>query len=127
MIISPTGKGIRSDSGGDGHYRAKRGNRLHGGTDYKCEPLQNVLAPISGIIEREARPYADGEWSGVVISNSDMKIKMFYFVPNPLKIGKHVDQGEVIGIAQDIGEKYKGVTPHIHLQIESIDPEILRR
>jgi hypothetical protein len=41
-----------------------------------------------------------------------------------------VDQGQVIGTAQDISERYntdrRKMTPHIHLQIDAIDPEAIR-
>jgi hypothetical protein len=31
----------------------------------------------------------------------------------------------VIGVAQDIGIKYDGVTPHIHFEVVALDPLIL--
>lgn len=128
-MISPTGKGIRiSDALGMGRYGAPRGDRRHLGTDYVCTPGQNVVAPIAGIVEREARPYVEGHYSGVLISARHMSVKMFYFKPKPGIIGKAVVQGDTIGTAQDISKKkkdYKGMIPHVHLEIISIDPAIL--
>lgn len=127
-LISPTGRGIRSDRQGSGYYGSPRGNRTHKGADYIAYPDQEVVAPIDGTIVRVAYPYRDKTYSGVVIENSFLSVKMFYFVPIPESIGKDVRQGTVIGHAQDISKRYsKGMVPHIHLQIDSIDPNIFVR
>ena len=124
-MISPTGKGIRSDAKGDGHYGSSRGGRIHEGSDYECEPGQPVYAPISGHIVREARPYANEEYSGLVIQGENMCVKLFYLSPYRGNIGKYVEQGDVIGKAQDISMKYGSpMVPHVHLQIEHINPDI---
>jgi murein DD-endopeptidase MepM/ murein hydrolase activator NlpD len=125
-MISPTGEGIRSDRAGDGHYGARRGAKTHKGVDYICIPEQPIKAPISGRIVREARPYATGDYSGVVIQNKHYAIKMFYLDPVRDLIGEDVEQGAVIGTAQDISKRYagQGMTPHIHLEIDHVNPEI---
>ncbi len=126
-MISPTGKDPRGTDGqGCGAYGSPRGGRTHAGTDYVCDPGQDVYAPISGTLTRETRPYATGPYSGVIISNSRMDVSLFYLLPNKAKIGKMVSEGDIIGKAQDISQKYPGITPHIHMQINSIDPEIIR-
>jgi len=124
-IISPTGLGIRSDSGGDGHYGASRrkGDKKykHKGTDFICQDGQVVQAPIAGEVVRIARPYIDHpEYSGLVIDGGWIRVKMFYLEPYDHLIATEVWQGKSIGIAQNIGELYKGVTPHIHLEIVNI-------
>lgn len=127
-MISPTGKTtVRSDSKGDGHYGASRGGRMHDGTDYPCTPGQQVVAPIAGTVLREAVPYADdAKYRGVVIQGAHARVKMFYLLPDKALIGKRVTQGQTIGTAQDISAKYgAAMTPHIHLQVESYDPQIL--
>lgn len=125
-MISPTGKGIRlTDSHGMGRYGASRGNRQHAGADYICTPGQTIVAPITGTVEREARPYAEGEYSGVLINGRHMQVKLFYLKLRDGIIGKSVSQGEIIGSAQNISKKYKGMIPHIHMEIISINPEIL--
>lgn len=124
-MISPTGKGPRkTDSHGSGSYGSKRGDRLHEGTDYICDPGQSIYSPIDGVIRREAKPYAGKEYSGVLIRNDWCAIKMFYFKPDYNLIGKQVKKGQIIGMAQDISEKYSGMIPHIHLEICHINPEI---
>jgi hypothetical protein len=134
--MSPTGMGIRNDAGGKGHWGARRkrinanGEEIsyyHNGVDYKCIPGQAVFMPFTGQIIRIARPYVDDEkFSGAVISCKHMTVKIFYFEPYPEIIGKIIKIGLPIGRAQDISLKYpeSGVTPHIHVQIEEVDPDL---
>ena len=125
-MISPTGKGIRKpDKWGRGEYGQARGKKLHKGGDYICEPGQDVVSPIAGLIIRKARPYRKGKFSGLLIQGRHIAIKMFYFKPTKNIIGHYVHQGDIVGVAQDIAEKYPGMTPHIHVRIDSLDPEIL--
>ena len=130
-MISPTGKGLRkADKWGKGCYGASRGKgmRLHKGADYVCEPGQDIIAPIGGIIARESRPYGEPDWlyrySGLIMYNELCNITLFYLEPLRFLIGTTVRMGDKIGIAQDISEKYAEMVPHIHLQINSIDPEL---
>lgn len=123
LIISPTGKGVRVDAAGDGHYHAPRGGRLHKGVDLICEPGQEVFCPIdNAYFVRLADPYGDREYSGLMLKNDLMEVKMFYLeVLEKIKPQK-LHQGTVIGIAQDITERYtSAMTPHIHLEITSVD------
>ena len=128
-LISPTGGGVRNDSGGSGYFLAKRGTRLHQGVDYELPDGvgQLVVAPITGRIERIAYPYSDTQdFTGCVLRGDDIWIKMFYFRPYDALIGQRVTMAQPIGIAQDISKRYKDVTPHVHLEIIKINPEILR-
>lgn len=130
MITNPTGGAVRVDSGGDGHYGASRrkanGTRYaHKGTDFEGTPGQPVKAPISGIIKRKAKPYTNGEYSGCVIVGKSGVCKMFYLVVSPNLVGTPVIQGSIIGVMQDISKRYQGVTPHVHLQFDEINPELL--
>jgi murein DD-endopeptidase MepM/ murein hydrolase activator NlpD len=125
-IKNPTGGKLRSDAGGHGAYGASRGTRTHKGKDYEAEPGQYVFSPIDGTVERYARPYKDDEnYSGIVIQGKNARVKMFYL--NPLEsLGAEVKAGQIIGFAQDISAKYGGdMTPHIHLEFVSINPEVL--
>ncbi|HDK42903.1 MAG TPA: hypothetical protein ENG87_05970 [Candidatus Pacearchaeota archaeon] len=126
-MLSPTGKGIRHDKEGNGEYGAKRGKRLHQGTDYICTPNQMIVSPISGTVIRKARPYAnDKYYSGIVIQGKHIRVKMFYLKPLDEIIGKTVKAGDYIGVAQDISLRYNSkMIPHIHLRIVSFNPEIL--
>ena len=118
-MISPTGGGIRNDDGGSGLWLAKRGLKLHQGVDYELPngPGQLVVSPITGILVRIAYPYSDTqEYSGCEIRGADIWIKMFYLRPYDSLIGQEILMGQPIGIAQDIGKRYKNVIPHIHLE-----------
>ncbi len=124
-MISPTGKEIRTpDAWGDGCFGALRdgGRRIHRGADFLCEPGQAVAAPCTGFLVREARPYADKPYSGVLIVSGVFSVKLFYFQPHDYLIGLGVEQGQVIGTAQDISTPdYHGMAPHIHMEITGAD------
>jgi len=126
LIQSPTGYGVRGyDAWGGGEYGARRSYGAHKGTDFKCVVGQIVTMPISGRVVREAKPYPDWFLSGVLIRSAEMEVKMFYFLPDDGVIGAYLKQGERVGVAQDIRLKYDNrMTPHIHVQIDSIDPAL---
>lgn len=119
-MISPTGKGIRSDSEGDGNYCADRGNRKHNGIDYECEQGQEVRAPFDMHIDRVANPREKSPLSGIAWSYGKSKGKMFYFKPYKYIIGQDVVEGEIIGIAQSVSKGYNLplMADHIHLQVD---------
>lgn len=129
IVISPTKSDkIRNDSAGSGYFGAPRGGRLHDGVDFTCVQGQDVYSPITGTLVREAYPYAgDLRWSGCLIVGPDITIKMFYMRPDRGLIGKEVQQGQVIGTAQGISNKYagQGMTDHIHFQVDKINPLLL--
>lgn len=126
-MINPTGGIIRIDNQGAGHFNAPRtGGRRHDGIDLECDPGQEVLSPISGTITRVAYPYAgDLSYTGCVIENGRVTVKIFYIKPNLSLIGTDVIAGQPIGLAQDIRRKYglsSGMLAHIHLEVERVDP-----
>lgn len=123
-MISPTGLGIRNDSMGDGHYGAYRKGRIHLGCDFMSIPGDPVRAPFKMLIERIALPKADSYLSGVAWRSDDMTGKMFYFKPDETFIGLNVNQGTVIGTAQQL-DYGPDMDNHIHFQIDSVNPEIL--
>ena len=124
---NPTGGKIRNDAMGQGYYGASRGHRKHAGTDYECIPGQMVYAPICGLIKRRVQVYkGESKWVGIEIVSKRMTIKLFYVTIDPIRIGTTVKCGEVVGLAQDISEKYgSAMTPHVHLEIVKLDPECL--
>lgn len=130
-ITSPTKLGVRSDPLGLGFYGAprKRGRRYtkHNGTDYLCEPGQDIYFPIHrGKVIRHAQPYDDGHYKGCLIEGSHISIMLFYVDIWDDLIGKYLKRNDRLGLAQDISRKYgKQMRPHIHLTVVSIDPELL--
>jgi len=134
-MISPTGNGIRySDRWGQGSYGASRdsGKRVHKGSDFIVSPVgQNIVAPCKGDVIRIKRPYANPIngvlFSGLLVRSADFEWTMFYFEPLNEILTTRIEEGQLIGIAQDISIKYPGIIPHVHLQIDSINPELFIR
>jgi murein DD-endopeptidase MepM/ murein hydrolase activator NlpD len=126
ILHNPTGLGIRSDPGGDGHFGASRGNRKHEGLDFLCAPGQIVRAVIPGKLV-SAYPYAgDVIFAGCRLWGKDFMAKMFYFIPHKHLINEDVLAGEEIGIAQDISAKYGGgMLPHLHVGLYKLNPTLL--
>lgn len=136
-MISPTGLGIRNDAEGFGYFDAPRGRRKHDGTDFLCAPGTEVVFPFdNGKILRIAYPYSgDTELSGVygraIERGKLLYFKMFYFLPRLDVLQLDFKQGDMLGVAQDVTVKYvkPGVPcemkPHVHLEIDRIDPTIL--
>lgn len=124
LLVSPTGTlEIRNDTWGAGSYGARRGSRRHKGNDFPCVVGQEIVSPLDGLVVRLARPYAsDDVLEGVVIKSTKITIKMFYFRLDRSLLRQNVRQGQVIGFAQDVGKRYRGMTPHVHLQVDGIDP-----
>ena len=128
-MISPTGLGIRDDAEGFGHYGAKRGTKIHQGTDYLAVPGQPIVAPFDMVLSRYSNPNSGFPLeSGVKWVTPSGSGRMWYFVPIPKLIGTFVTKAEVIGIAIDLTTYYgPKMLSHIHFQINSFDPEIFRR
>jgi len=127
-FVNPTGGSIRMDNAGDGHHGAPRGSRLHDGVDFgyaAWKPDHPVVAPVTGRYVRPSLPYTnDPEWQGMFIVAPNIEIKMWYCVPI-VKMGAVVEAGKIIATGQNIGEKYSGALPHVHLRITKCDPELI--
>jgi hypothetical protein len=134
-IISPTGMPVRgADRWGSGAFGAPRNGRDHKGADFVCRPGQDVVAPCYCRVEREARPYPDERYSGILLEeiNKLFLAMIFYLAPHPemLLKGRILSPGDPIGFAQDITkrnlpDKYPGMAPHIHVEI-LLRPDLLR-
>lgn len=133
-MISPTRLGIRNDQEGFGYFDAPRGGRRHKGTDFLTAPGTEVIFPFdSGKALRMSYPYGDTQlWEGVKFKGIEegkvLYFKMFYFRPiEDIFTTKLFKQGDVVGMSQDITERYpklKNMKPHVHLQIEGVDSEL---
>ena len=110
------------DMDGCGYYLAPRGARLHQGVDISARVGEPIYSPISGTVTREARPYGGtgvrGNLNGLVISNGNTEVKMFYLRPLPYIVGQNVNQGELIGYAQNLNLIWPNMTNHIHVEIK---------
>ena len=121
MWTNPTGLWIRSDSQGDGHFGARRGKRRHAGLDLLCKPGQPVVSPCAAQVTRLAFPYEGAfEWKGLLLKNGPYAVKLFYLEPDESLIGQWIEEGQVLGHAQDISKRYGAeMLPHIHIEIRA--------
>lgn len=112
------GQRIRgNDAHGSGSFGTGRGDKTHNGIDIVVSPGQSIHMPFTGKVVRIARPYADDlSWEGLAIQNERYFAKIYYLRPLDV-VGLTLNAGTVIGHAQDIGKRYRGITPHVHLEI----------
>lgn len=111
------------DDRGCGHYKALRdqGKREHLGIDIRSNPGQVVLSPIEGIISKLGTAYAeDKRFKSVHIrgtgSYEGISVKLLYVSSN-LSLNAEIQRGGVLGTAQNISQKYAGITNHVHLEV----------
>lgn len=124
-MISPTGKGIRVDECGDGHWGSPRGAYKHRGVDFKSDFAQDIVAPFDMAIKRISKPN-ESYLSGIKFETESSNGRMWYFSPFKRVIGTKVKQGDVIGTAQALQDHYGDkMTDHIHFQFNEIDPMIM--
>jgi len=113
----------KCDKGGCGYFGAPRSRagtgkaHSHRGQDFLVLPGAEIYAPISGKV-RIAAPYEkDPNYSGLEISGKAYAVKMFYLSPT-VQGGEYVNEGDLVGYAQDISQKYGSIVPpHIHLEV----------
>ncbi len=118
------------DEWGDGAFHASRdeGRRLHEGIDLVAWPRTPFLAPLACRVVREAAPYPnDPRFSGLLLDiGQERQVKVFYIAPIRDLLGGDVAAGTVLGHVQDLRDKYRGITPHVHVELWSegkrIDP-----
>ncbi|OPJ88171.1 leukocyte cell-derived chemotaxin-2 [Patagioenas fasciata] len=112
----PANKIRGCDSQGCGRYDDPRGGRKHKGVDVVCEDGAVVFAPFTGTIERQVRPYGNGNAidNGVQLSGSGFCIQMFYI--KPVKHSGPIKKGEKIGVLLPMQSVYRGITSHVHIQ-----------
>ncbi len=130
-MISPTGHGVRGqDKWGSGLFGVSRGRSKdpHRGCDFICVPGQDIVAPVKGVILRLKYPYAESVdgvlFGGILMQGAGYRITMFYFDPIKELVTMEVEQGDLIGHAQDLRVKYPKIIPHVHLHFDSINPEM---
>ena len=117
------------DDWGCGHFGASRGDRKHNGLDIVELPGDPVFCFNRGIVTKIGYPYAnDLSFRYVEITDAGVRWRYFYCEPI-VNVGDEVEAYTQIGTAQGLGERYPGITPHVHLEIikdgEYIDPKPL--
>lgn len=115
----------KCDGHGCGHYGASRGTRTHKGIDLNCKPLTSVNAPVAGVVTKIGYPYADDlSFRYVEISDQGYAFRVFYVDPIVEK-GQQVSKTSIIGEAQDLRDRYTGITNHVHFEIKNSDGEYI--
>jgi hypothetical protein len=144
VFVSPTGSWNtrETDSYGNGQYGAPRSrvynNKVirytHPGLDLFIKPGKPVLSPVVGDVFRHIRCYSTGVgadyYTGLSINATWCRVELLYvgFNPDAMPVGKALDVGEEIGVAQDLRTRYpkrgdrEPITPHIHIEFVRIDP-----
>ena len=109
------------DSHGDGSFGAPRGARTHRGLDLYFQPNEPFIVPFDCIYKRKGTVYSlDNRYKLMEFSGlgrfSDFTFKAMY-LDSDESIGATFKRGQQVGSVQDIGNKYNGITPHIHFEL----------
>jgi murein DD-endopeptidase MepM/ murein hydrolase activator NlpD len=126
------------DEGGGGFNAPRRktiaGDTIfygHKGLDFVAKPGTRIIMPASGYITHLGVAYTRGDMGSIHIKvdegeqvanhpSHDYTIKILYAKPIPkVKIGTHLNRGELLAHAQDIAGFHDkpNMTPHIHMEV----------
>lgn len=115
------------DPMGSGAFAASRSGRRHNGVDYRKDPGDEIVSPVSGIVTRIGQCYSDTAKYKLVeiLTNRGFFMWRFLYVDPTVVAGDKVKEGDVIGHCQDIASKYGGgMINHCHVEV-NIDPSVL--
>jgi hypothetical protein len=115
---------IRNDMWGSGAFGSRRGSKFHDGVDIVVELGDPIFSMIDGVIEKVDYPYGDDlSWTGIQIGNHHIRTEIWYMSPKTDTNNLFVQEGNLIGFAQDISRRYPpndtngAMTPHIHVRV----------
>ena len=120
---SPAGVLVRNDVHGLGHFGAPRGSRTHIGVDLAIFPRSPVIAPLGGRVSRIGICYNDDPTFRLVeIKSRGMTHRLLYVSPTVAE-DDLLQEGEQVGLSQDLRTRYNGIVPHVHwdIMIEGIE------
>jgi len=132
LLTSPTGKGIRNDAGGLGHFGAPRGKkdgkpRFHEGIDFSATVGQNILAPFEGNatnrIGKDTKALLVDIWPKKRYPEFDYLQILYVDKPEEIQwdVPRHVEEGKAVGVAANLQKLTKpypsNVGPHVHVQL----------
>ena len=133
--VNPTGGEMRNDYAGKGHFGARRVHGSHEGVDIEGDAGTEVLAPISGRLERGC-PYEEG-YGGFnagagtkingegffyetarLVAGDGVVVEVFYVKLDSTRVGEYVEAGQPIGQVQAVSARYpdEGMTDHVHVE-----------
>ena len=119
-----------TDVRGSGAYHAPRSYGKHNGVDVAILPKSAVLSATIGTVTKLGYMYNDDLSYRYVRIVTPLGYTLSYCYVSPaVKVGDEVSVDQWIGNVQDIGARYEGITPHIHLSVKSptgeyVNPEI---
>lgn len=108
------------DSQGCGQFGAGRRYGSHQGADYAATLGQDVLAVTGGVVDKVGYTYADDlSYRYVRISTVDgYSVRQLYIAPaSGIAVSSSVTAGQVIGTYQGLGNRYPGITEHVHVDV----------
>ncbi len=122
---NPSNRRRTSDTWGQGHYGARRGNRDHKGLDIMCSDGSEVLAPFDVTLHGRLTVYTDPSKaainSGINLRGEGLCFKLFYVRPD--RTSGSVRKGDRIGTMLPMQSVYPGITSHVHVQMcDKSDP-----
>lgn len=115
-----------NDVHGSGAWQAPRGYGKHRGIDIACLPDSIILSSTEGVVSKLGYMYNDDlSYRYVQVTTPDgYKIRYCYVEPD-VKVRDTIEVGQPLGVVQDIGRRYKGITPHIHLGVMNLEREYI--
>lgn len=123
-FANPTHAAIRGvDAFGSGRFGAQRdkGRRKHLGVDYVAAPGAPVHAPISGQVRRIGYAYRGNttlRYIEIANPQTHLVARVLYIAPAVAE-GDEVIAGEQIGAAQNLTQRYPGITNHVHIEMRN--------
>jgi len=117
----------KPDKWGSGHFGAPRGKRVHHGIDYQASKGSLVHSNVSGKVTKLGYPYADDlSYRYVQVTTEEGLDYRFFYLEPSVVISDLIATGDILGIVQDLGARYEGITPHFHFEVkhgnEYLDP-----
>lgn len=107
-----------TDNYGSGYYGASRGSRTHVGEDFLVPAGSQVYPLKSGKVTKLGYPYRDDLKYRYVEVTDDKGYRLRYFYVSPeVKLGDQVTEDTIIGIAQNLDDRYKGMPNHVHFEV----------
>ena len=124
-FANPTGKDLRGcDEFGCGAFGSERdaGGRRHEGVDFDAAAGQAIDAPISGFVSKIGLAYpGDQRFHYIQITNPALHYEARVFYVDPaVHEGEAIHVGQAIGRDHSLQARYRGITNHVHLEIERI-------
>lgn len=105
------------DKHGSGKYGAPRGKRKHRGVDYAF----GVCPGITGMVTKIGWVYYNWNYRYVEVTDKNGYRHRYFYIEPKVSKGERVNVMTLIGIHQDLGQRYPGITPHIHKEIIAPD------